>query len=77
MKVNKNILPLMFDELKVFCTITKPSPSDLNDFQIHELTSSLVYKPQRRFHTRRLQQKPLKLKEWHENLGYPNLERTQ
>ena len=69
MKVNKNILPLMFDSFKVFCIITKPSSSDLNDFQIHELTSSMEYNPQRRCHTRRLQHKPLKLQKWRKNLG--------
>ena len=58
MKVNEDKLPLMVDVLKVFFVITKPNPSDLNGkFPIHELTSPLVYNPQRIFHTRRLQQK--------------------
>ena len=78
MKVNEDKLPLMFDRFKVFCIITKPNLSYLNGkIPIHKLTYPLAYNTQRRCHTRRLQQNPLKIKEWRANIGYPTLEKTQ
>ena len=77
MKIDDHTLPFMFDGYKIYCVISKPSPTDLNGtYPIFEITSSRTYEPKDRRNSRRLQSTTLSLEQW-PTLVFPHMKRPR
>ena len=51
-KIMNEVIPLLFDGLKCYMKITKPTPQDILTYPRVELTSPMPYNP-KRIYTRR------------------------
>lgn len=75
LKINDIEYKLHFDGWKSYFQISKPTSEDLVRYPMIELTSRLLYEPQRRRYSRQLSlASGVSTEEWRYHLGYPTLE---
>ena len=78
-KIGPDTFDMYFDGWKTYFRVQKPTPSDLTRYPIFEITSSRLYSPQRRCHTRRSKttKQDIDIDIWRARLGYPTFEVTE
>ncbi len=76
-KVLNHRIPLFYDGYKCYLLLSKPTLKDIERYPHVELTSPLMYEPDKRVYTRRSRTRGNNednLQRWRKNLGYPTLE---
>ena len=79
-QTDKHTLPLYFDGLKTYFSISKPTDEQMIEYECVELTSPLPYEPRKRVYTRRRRTTvpcDKQLQEWRSRLGYPTHQVTR